>query len=533
MKHFLPVAVTLLAAIGCGKGLEREETPPPAPPKAIVISAQVDGKTVPVSGHLGGVSLTPSISVMFSRNVKLDETTPQSAGFTGWSLSVSRDPADSSVLVFTPGAPLDPLTEYGFELTSEVHFGVFLIEPFAFSFTTAADESTDKFPRIPDEELMDRVQRLTFKYFWDYAHPVSGLARERYGSDDTVTSGGSGFGIMCLPVGVERGMVSRDEAAARLRTILDFLSSAQTFHGAFPHWINGRTGKVIPFSANDNGGDLVETSFLMAGLLTVAQYFDCDAEADIRASIRALWEAVEWDWYLHGQEVLYWHWSPSAEWAMNMPIRGWNEALITYVLAASSPTHPISADVYHRGWAAHLGGSLPVDGPLFFAHYSFLGLDPRHLSDQYGNYWEQNVAHARYNYDYCVRNPRAHAGYSADSWGLTASDYPGGYTASAPSNDQGTIAPTAAISSLPYTPEESMRALRYFYYKLGDRLWGNYGFRDAFCLDKAWFATSYIAIDQGPILVMMENYRTSLLWNLFMKDADVLAGLEKLGFTWK
>ena len=525
-------AALVLAAIGCGKG-NQEETPPAALPKAIVISAQVDGKTVPVSGHLGGVSLTPAISVMFSRDVKADATSLPGVSFSGGALSVSPDPSDASVLVFSPEAPLSPLTDYRFGLEAGEGFGVNLKEAYAFSFTTAADEAADKFPRISDEELLDLVQRTTFKYFWDYAHPVSGLARERYGSDDTVTSGGSGFGIMCLPVGVERGFVSREEAAARLRTILDFLSSAQTFHGAFPHWINGRTGKVIPFSANDNGGDLVETSFLMEGLLTAAQYFDGDAEADIRASIRALWEAVEWDWYLHGQEVLYWHWSPSAEWAMNMPVRGWNEALITYVLAASSPTHPISADAYHKGWAARLGGSLPVDGPLFFAHYSFLGLDPRHLSDQYGHYWEQNVAHARYNYDYCVRNPRAHAGYSADSWGLTASDYPGGYTASSPSNDQGTIAPTAAVASLPYTPEESMRALRYFYYKLGDRLWGNYGFRDAFCLDKAWFANSYIAIDQGPILVMMENYRTGLLWDLFMKDPDVLAGLEKLGFTWK
>lgn len=271
----------------------------------------------------------------------------------------------------------------------------------------------------------------------------------------------------------------------------------------------------------------------MEGLLTASAYFDRDGEADIRSGIDAIWCAVEWDWYTQGgQKVLYWHWSPDKGWAMNMQIRGWNEALVVYVLAASSPTHTISADVFRQGWGTF---TFPVAGnqPLFFAHYSFLGLDPRNLSDTSGSYWEQNVAQARYNYNYCVRNPQGHAGYSASSWGLTASDYPGGYTASSPSNDRGTIAPTAALASMPYLPDESMAALRYFYYKLGDRLLGTYGFKDAFCLDNAWFASSYIAIDQGPIIAMIENYRTALLWKLFMKNQDVRAGLDKLGFTYE
>lgn len=524
------MAVILLAAIGCGKGVP-EDPAPVTLPKALVISAQVDGVTVPLSGQLGGVSQTPAIRVMFSRDVQADEASLQTVTFTGGALSVQLDPADASVLVFSPETPLTPLTQYRFGLSEGEGFGVRLVEAYTFSFTTAADETADKFPRIPDEELLDLVQRQTFRYFWDYAHPVSGLARERLGSGETVTSGGSGFGILCLPVAVERGFVTREEAAARLRTIVAFLSSAQRYHGAFPHWLNGTTGKVIPFSDNDNGGDLVETSFLMEGLLTASAYFDRADEADIRAGIDALWRDVEWDWYLQGQDVLYWHWSPSAGWAMNMPIRGWNEALISYVLGASSPTHPIPASAYHNGWASNRSMKLTQNGPLFFSHYSFLGLDPRKLSDAYGNYWEQNRAHARYNYEYCVRNPQHHAGYSADSWGLTASDYPGGYTASAPSNDQGTLAPTAAIASLPYTPEESLRALRQFYYIYGDRLWGKYGFYDAFCLDKAWFASSYLAIDQGPIVAMIENYRSGLLWRLFMQNADIQRGLEALDFV--
>ena len=538
MRHRLLLAA-VLAAFSCTEvPVDSGQDPPVGPdpdpvlPKALVVSARVDGTTVPSSAKLGGVSLSPVISIEFTHEVKADAASLEAVRFSGGALTVALNPGNATVLDFSPAVPLEQLHSYQFELAEGECFGVNLKKGYSFSFVTSIDDAADKFPRISDEELLTLVQAQTFKYFWDYAHPVSGLARERLGSDDTVTSGGSGFGIMCLPVGVERGFVTRDQAAERLRTIVTFLSSAQTFHGAFPHWLNGSTGKVIPFSANDNGGDLVETAFLMQGLLTAARYFDRDDEADLRAGIDALWQAVEWDWYTQGKDVLYWHWSPSAGWAMNMPVRGWNEGLIVYVLAASSPTHPIPADIYHSGWASGGRLSLTQDGPLFFAHYSFLGLDPRKLSDRYGNYWEQNVAHARYNYDYCVRNPRRHAGYSADSWGLTASDYPSGYTASSPSNDHGTIAPTAALASFPYTPEESLRALHYFYYKLGDRLWGKYGFKDAFCLDSAWFAASYIAIDQGPIVVMLENYRTGLLWQLFMQDPDVRGGLSALGFSW-
>ena len=533
-------AAALVVALSCGKTPVSTDDRHPADtlsgplPKARVVAARIDGKRVSTGGTLGNVSLHPQISLEFTRAVEADEESLSFVSFTGGTLTVQVKEDDATVLLFRPEETLSPLKQYRFTLAEGECFGVSVQKAVTFYFTTE-DDASQKFATIPDEELLDLVQQRTFGYFWDYAHPVSGLARERLGSGDTVTSGGSGFGIMAIPVGIERGFITREEGAARLKTIVSFLTEkADRFHGAFPHWLNGRTGAVIPFSDNDNGADLVETAFLMEGLLTASAYFDRDDEADLRGSIDALWRAVEWDWFTRGgKNVLYWHWSPSADWAMNMPIRGWNEALIVYVLAASSPTHPVSKEVYEQGWAS--GGSMKLtqNGPLFFAHYSFLGLDPRKLKDRYGNYWEQNVAHARYNYDYCVRNPGGHAGYSADSWGLTASDYPNGYTASSPSNDSGTIAPTAAISSLPYTPEESMRALRHFYYILGDRLWGEYGFRDAFNMDSAWFASSYIAIDQGPILVMMENYRTGLLWDLFMTSPDVLAGLEKLGFTWK
>ena len=545
MKRFFLMTAVLMTAVFCTKVPPVEETPsedtpaeetPSGPlPKALVVSAKVDGKTVREKEIAQKASLTPTISLEFSREVKADEASLKSVDFSGPELSVSADPSDVTVLVFKPKEALASGTRYKFTIFSGECFGVNLKSEFTFWLTTATEfeDKTDKFSRISDEELLTLVQKQTFKYFWDYAHPVSGLARERYGSGDTVTSGGSGFGIMAIPVGIERGFITREEGAERMRKIIGFLEKADRFHGAYSHWLNGSTGKVIPFGDNDNGGDLVETGFLIEGLLTASAYFNRSDEADIRSGIDALWRAVEWDWYTRGgQNVLYWHWSPDKEWAMNMPIRGWNEALMTYVLAASSPTHPISKDVYTQGWGTF---TFPVNTnqPLFFAHYSFLGLDPRKLKDSNGSYWNQNVSHALYHYDYCVRNPKGHLGYSADCWGLTASDYPGGYTASAPANDTGTIAPTAAVASIPYTPQESLAALRYFYYKLGDRLWGTYGFRDSFCPDKNWFADSYLAIDQGPIIVMIENYRTQLLWNLFMTNQDVRGGLNKLGFTYE
>lgn len=403
---------------------------------------------------------------------------------------------------------------------------------------------------ISDSALLDLVQKQTFKYFWDFAHPVSGMARERsnatfgYG-DEVVTIGGTGFGVMSIIVATERKWISRDTAAKLLLKMIKFLEKANSYHGAFPHWMNGATGKTIPFGRKDDGADLVETSYLFEGLLCARQYFNATnkLESELRNRIGWMWSEVEWNWFNKGEDVLYWHWSPNNGWAMNFPVHGFNECLIMYVLAASAERYPINASVYHKGWAqgdffkngkTFYGYTLPLGfdygGPLFFSQYSFLGLDPNGLKDKYANYWVQNLNHSLINYSYCVENPKKFKGYGENCWGLTASDTYNGYDAHSPTNDHGTISPTAAISAMPYTPQLSMKALKHFYYDLGDKVWGQYGFVDAFNENQNWFAQSYLAIDQGTEIVMIENYRTGLLWKLFMSCPEIKTGLQKLGF---
>jgi hypothetical protein len=447
----------------------------------------------------------------------------------------------------TATATLDYYRRYSFIVASSLK-GVngFTFDGFSNSFITDLDP-TPKFPLISDDELLDLVQRQTFKYFYDFAHPASGLARERNSSGDIVTTGGSGFGIMAMIVAMERGFITRAEGLAQISKILGFLETCDRYHGVWPHWLNGATGKTVPFSQKDDGGDLVETSFLIQGLIAFRQYLDpvVPAEKLLIDRINILWNAVEYDFFTQGLNALYWHWSPNYGFNMNMILRGYNETLICYVLGAGSPTHTVTRDTYRYGYmndgaimngSSYYGITLPMGwpygGPLFFTHYSFLGLDPRNLEDSYVNYWEQNIAHSLINWKHCEINPSGYVSYGSDCWGLTASDNQSGYSAHSPTNDLGVITPTAALSSLPYTPEQSMNAIRHFYYTLGDRLWGQYGFYDAFNATAGWWGTSYLAIDQGPIVCMIENYRTGLLWDLFMSAPEVRAGLDKLGFTY-
>lgn len=409
-----------------------------------------------------------------------------------------------------------------------------------------------------DSAMLDYIQKVHLNYMWEGAEPTSGLARERIHLDgvypendrDVVTTGGSGFGIAGLLVGIDRKFIDRKAGVERLRKIVDYLARADRFHGMWPHWLYGPTGKVKPFGQKDNGGDLVESSFLMTSLLCVRQYFKDGntAEQQLAQEIDRLWREMDFNWYRRdGRNVLYWHWSPTYGWEMNFPLEGYNECLIAYVLGASSPTHAIPAACYHGGWARsgaiksdaapygyRLGlshnGAERTGGPLFWAQYSYIGLDPRHLTDRYADYWEVTRNHTLSDYAYCVANPKGFKGYGKDCWGLTASYSTVGYTAHAPANDLGVITPTAALSSMPYTPQESMAALKGFWQK-GTWIWGRYGFYDAFSETDQWTVPRYLAIDQLTIAPMIENYRSGLLWRLFMSCPEIQQGLAKLGFN--
>lgn len=411
-----------------------------------------------------------------------------------------------------------------------------------------------------EDEFLDHIQFSHLNYMIEGAGTNSGLAPERihmdgiYPQDDAnvITTGASGFGIAGLIVAMERGFIGREQGVKQLRKIVDFLETADRFHGAWPHWLMDDTGKVKPFSTKDNGGDLVETAFLIQGLLCARQYLKDGNEEEkaLAADIDRLWREVEWDWYQNGQDVLYWHWSPDYGWEMNFPVEGYNEGLIMYILGASSPTHPISPEAYHKGWARDgsivsenekyglplvlkHNGAQEYGGPLFWSHYSYIGLNPKGLKDAYADYWELNRNHALIDYMYCIENPKGFKGYGENCWGLTASYSPDGYAAHMPGNDLGVITPTAALSSYPYTPEESRAALQHLYFDLGDKLWGKYGFYDAFSEEQNWYIPHYLGLDQLTIAPMIENHRTGLIWDLFMSCPEIQQGLDRLGFTYE
>lgn len=551
MRTILNYLAGILLLAGCSRSSANSSDPEP-PPTPVDFSFSywtVDEK--PALTNYYDVRRLPQIKLKLP--AKIDKAS------VGAAVSLTKDQGgtiplnlsyeqNDSILVMQPSQTLDHYTRYYLEVAPSLRSGNGgrLQTPLQLRILTSLD-STDKFPRITDEQLLTRVQQQTFRYFWDFAHPVSGLTRERNTSGDIVTSGGSGFGVMAIVTAIHRNFISRADGLARMQKIVGFLKTAEKVHGAFPHWLNGATGKIEPFSAKDNGVDLVETAYLMQGLLTARQFFDQPdaAETTLRSDINVLWQGVEWSWFRkNNEQKLYWHYSPDLAWEMNLPVQGWSECLITYVLAAGAPVHNIPKTVYDQGWARngdmrnnnkYYGVSLPLGpemgGPLFFSHYSFLGLDPRGLKDAYADYAQQVTNHSLIHYQHAIANPQNHFGYSRDCWGLTASDIPGGYAASSPTNDLGVVAPTAALSSFPYTPAESMQALKFYYYVLGDKLFKEYGFVDAFSLKDKWFADSFLAIDQGPIILMIENYRSGLLWDLFMSCPEVRTGLQTLGFT--
>ena len=416
-----------------------------------------------------------------------------------------------------------------------------------------------------DDELLDMVQEGCFRFYWEAANHNSGMAVEILpGDENLVAVGASGFGIMALLAGTERHFITREQCAERLLKITRFLRRADRFHGVWPHFLNGATGKVIPyFGKYDDGGDLVETAFLCQGLLAARQFFDRDnaAEREIRQTITGLWRGVEWDWYRKTptSDFLYWHWSPDHGWHISHPLVGWNETLIVYLLAIASPTHPVPASLFSTGWAGQSdlatryrqnwsrttqgdhytnGGSyygIKLDvgegtgGALFFTQFSFMGFDPRGKADQFTDYFRNNRNIALINHAYCAENPCKFVGYGADCWGLSAGVNSGGGRP-LPSDDNGTLCCSAALGAFPYTPQESMAALKHFYRTLGDKTWGIYGFHDGFNQTQHWFEPVWMGLNQAVITVMIENYRSGTIWKHFMANPEIQPALKAIGF---
>lgn len=418
---------------------------------------------------------------------------------------------------------------------------------------------------LTDDQLLDMVEAGCFRYYWEAGHPKAGLAPEVLpGDPNLLAMGGNGFGVMALIVAANRHFVTREQAAGRMLKIVRFLARADRFHGAWPHFLNGDTGKVVAFfGPYDDGADLVETAFMMQGLLAARQYFDRDnaAENEIRTTITRLWHEVDWAWFRKNPDspVLYWHWSPDHGFYISHPLVGWNETMIVYLLAIASPTHPVPASMYYTGWAGtsdlqlryrrgwsrttqgdhYVNGNTyygikldvgeGVGGDLFFTHFSFMGFDPRGKRDRFTDYFDNNRALARINQAYCIANPRGFVGYGANCWGLSAGVNSGGGQPQ-PRDDNGTINIMASLASMPYTPHASMAALKHFYRDLGPKTWGIFGFHDGFNETQNWYEEVYMALNQAPITVMIENHRTGLVWREFMKNPEIQPALDAIGF---
>ncbi len=406
------------------------------------------------------------------------------------------------------------------------------------------------------EVFLTEVQEAGFRYFHHYAFPGSHLPREGIRRKDSwdpfiCSAVSTGMYFFNMAVGIERGFIERGAAGEHARTLLRFLEQrVDRFHGAFPHWIDGRDGKVVPFSETDDGADSVETAILAQGLLFAREYFtgDNEVEREIRERADRLWKEIEWDRLVgeaRGRRVLIWHWSPRYGFS-NLPVVGFNESELAYLLAIGSPTHPIDPDIYWEGWVGlndgylqprqveEPEGTIPLQlgggygFPMFFMHYSYLGLEPSAVPLPEGTLQEEFEWQTRAHIAYARLNADRFKGYDR-FWGLTASLSPDGYLAHHPElADNGTITPTAALSSMPYHPEAVMEMMETLYLEEGKTLWGPFGFYDAFNPTRGWVADGYIGIDIGPIGPMIENARSGLLWEVFMRAPEIQNALDRV-----
>ena len=416
----------------------------------------------------------------------------------------------------------------------------------AFSDWSAVCHARSQF--LDTNQLLTEVQEAGFRYFYDYAQPVSGLSRiGTRANPDVCSSGDTGFGMFNLVVGIDRGFITRPQGISRALKILTFLTGkADRFHGAFSHLIDGSAGKALPFGHDDDGADIVETAFLMQGVLLWREYFSGTGpdEVEIRKLSDGLWRAVEWDWFAtreNGQSFMRWHWSPDHGWLENDKITGFNECQIVYLLALASPTHAVQPQVYWQGWQTALYAThrmqfgIPLElgphdfgPPLFWIQFSYLGLDPHSVRFDGKTYFEHFNDICRIEMLYGQSRSNHFEGYGS-FWGWTAGYGPDNYKEYLPGGiDDGTINPSAAISSMPYVPDASRALLFELYANHGSQCWGPFGFYDSFNLSRNWFARDYLGNDVGPLAPMIENYRTGLCWKIFMNAPEIRNALKML-----
>ena len=402
------------------------------------------------------------------------------------------------------------------------------------------------------DPYVDLTARLAFDYFWEQANPANGLVKDRSTDGSAASIAAVGFGLSAITVGIDRGWITRAEGAGRVEATLDFFATCPQgeapsgtcgYRGFFYHFLTMQSG----VRAGTNELSTIDTALLLGGVLQVAEYFDGEGEARIRELADTIWRRVEWDWATPRSPRVALGWRPE-EGFLPFDWRGYNEAMILYVLGLGSPTHPLSAGAwdawtatYPSDWQTHYGFTFLTFPPLFGHQYSHVWIDFRGIQDEYmrekgSDYFENSRKATLAQRAYAIDNPRGWPNYGPNEWGLTASDDPPPaplYIArgAAPvQNDNGTITPTAAGGSYAFTPAESREALRTFYARYRPTLWGPYGLRDAYNVALDWTATDYLGIDQGPIVLMIENERTGAVWDAFTRHPDVQRGLERAGF---
>lgn len=403
---------------------------------------------------------------------------------------------------------------------------------------------------INDEELLDSLQHSAFRFFWYEANPTNGLIKDRNTSWSPSSIASVGFGLSAICIGVDRGWVTREAAKDRVLTTLKTFwqkpqgsaaSGTIGYKGFFYHFIDMNTATRTWNSELSS----IDTGLLLAGILDAQQYFvgTDSIETLIRAYADSIYRRVDWNWMRNFSPGIMMEWKPETQFGTMGYWIGYNEAMILYILALGSPTKPVPATAWQAWtsgytWETYYGYSYIPFAPLFGHQYSHCWIDFRDIRDAYMqwrgiDYFENSRRATLAQRAYCIDNPGNFAGYSDSIWGLTASDGPNGYAARGappPFNDDGTITPTAALSSIPFTPEQSLAVAHKLYNTYRSQLWTKYGFRDAFNLNVNWWGPDVIGIDQGPIIVMIENYLTQSVWKRFMKNPYVRVGLQRSGF---